>query len=143
VARGRGLARDFGVSLIEREEGPVSCEIGGALWISPVLITAVPRRWVGPMLRAGVGPSPGAGMRCPVCAGELGSWGAYRRRVRVSRARFRLRVGRAHCRACERTHALLPGFLLAHRLDVVDSVGCALEMAADGRGTARSRSRWG
>ena len=86
------------------------------------------------MLRAGLGPCLSAGMRCPACAGELGCWGSYPRRVRVGRARFRLRVRRACCRACERTHALLPGFLLARRLDAVDAVGCALEMAADGRG---------
>jgi len=86
------------------------------------------------MLRAGVGPSLATGMRCTVCAGELGSWGGYRRRVRVGRARFRLLVKRARCKVCERTHALLPGFLLARRLDVVDAVGCALGMAADGRG---------
>jgi transposase-like protein len=100
----------------------------------PVLIVAVPRRWVGPMLRAGIGPGLGAGMRCPACAGALGSWGSYRRRVRVSRAMFRLLVRRARCKGCERTHALLPGFLLARRLDWVDAVGCALEMAAEGRG---------
>jgi transposase-like protein len=100
-----------------------------------VLIVAVPRRWVGPMLRAGVGPWLDRGMRCPVCAGGLGSWGGgYWRRVRVSRSIFMLRVRRSRCKACERTHALLPGFLLARRLDVVDVVGCALEMAAEGRG---------
>jgi transposase-like protein len=86
------------------------------------------------MLRAGVGPSLVAGMRCPRCAGELGSWGGYRRRVRVGRGRFGLLVRRARCKVCERTHALLPGFLLGRRLDVVDAVGCALGMAADGRG---------
>jgi transposase-like protein len=87
------------------------------------------------MLRAGVGPALSAGMRCSVCSGELGSWGGgYWRRVRVSHSIFRLRVRRAHCKACERTHALLPGFLLARRLDVVDAVGCALQMAADDRG---------
>lgn len=73
-------------------------------------------------------------MRCPACSGELGSWGSYGRRVRVGRARFRLLVRRSRCRACECTHALLPGFLLGRRLDVVDAVGCALGMAADGRG---------
>ncbi|MGH2929428.1 MAG: helix-turn-helix domain-containing protein [Solirubrobacteraceae bacterium] len=86
------------------------------------------------MLRAGNGPSLSAGMRCPACSGELGSWGGYRRRVRVGRARFRLLVRRACCRSCARTHALLPGFLLARRLDVVDAIGCALGMAAEGRG---------
>jgi transposase-like protein len=116
------------------KRAPVCCEIEGALWLAPVLIVPVSRRWVGPMLRVGVGPSLERGMRCPVCAGELGSWGGYRRRVRVGRARFRLLVRRARCRACERTHALLPGFLLARRLDVVDVIGCALEMAAGGRG---------
>jgi len=98
------------------------------------LIVAVPRRWVGPMLRAGIGPSLSAGMRCSACGGGLGSWGGYRRRVRVGRARFRLLVRRAYCRRCERTHALLPGFLLARRLDAVDAVGCALGMAREGRG---------
>lgn len=38
----------------------------------PVLIVSVPRRWVGPMLRAGVGPSLSAGMRCLECGA---SWG--------------------------------------------------------------------
>jgi transposase-like protein len=94
----------------------------------------VGRRWVGPMLRAGVGPALSAGMRCPACCGGLGAWGGYRRRVRVSRAIFRLLVRRARCKACERTHALLPGFLVARRLDWVDAVGCAVEMAAGGRG---------
>ena len=86
------------------------------------------------MLRAGNGPGLSAGMRCPACSGELGSWGGYARRVRVGGAMFGLLVRRACCRACERTHALLPGFLLARRLDAVDAVGCALEMAAEGRG---------
>jgi transposase-like protein len=86
------------------------------------------------MLRAGIGPALSAGMRCPACAGGLGSWGSYPRRVRVGRARFRLRVRRARCQGCERTHALLPGFLLARRLDAVDAVGCALGMAVEGRG---------
>jgi hypothetical protein len=47
---------------------------------------------------------------------------------------FRLLVRRARCKGCGRTHALLPGFLLARRLDWVDAVGCALGMAAGGRG---------
>ncbi len=119
------------------KRAPVFGEIGGALWLAPVLIVAVSRRLVGPMLRAGVGPSLSAGMRCPACAGGLGSWGSYARRVRVSQARFGLLVRRARCKACGRTHALLPGFLLAYRLDVVDAVGCALGMAAGGRGYRR------
>jgi transposase-like protein len=86
------------------------------------------------MLRVGVGPALDRGMRCPVCGGALGSWGSYRRRVRVSRAVFGLLVRRVRCKACERTHALLPGFLLARRLDWVDAVGCALGMAAEGVG---------
>lgn len=86
------------------------------------------------MLRAGNGPSLTAGMRCPTCAGELGSWGSYPRRVRVGRAQFRLLVARACCRVCAGTHGLLPGFLLARRLDAVDAVGCALEMAVAGGG---------
>jgi transposase-like protein len=134
MARDRSGRRDFGV-VLERSRGPPSfARSEGPSWLAPVLIVAVPRRWVGPMLRVGVGPALSAGMRCPVCAGGLGPWGGYRRRVRVSRVVFRLLVRRARCEACERTHALLPGFLLARRLDVVDVVGCALEMAASGWG---------
>jgi transposase-like protein len=133
MARGRSGGRDFALFL-NVKRAPVCCEIGGALWLAPVLIVAVPRRWVGPMLRAGVGPALSAGMRCPACGGSLGSWGGYWRRVRVSRSVFRLRVRRARCKACECTHALLPGFLLARRLAWVDAVGCALGMAAEGRG---------
>lgn len=99
------------------------------------------------MLRAGIGPSLSAGMCCSVCAGELGSWGGYRRRVRVGRAMFWLLVRRARCGSCGRTHALLPGFLLARRLDAVDAIGCALRMAVEGRGyrpiaAALGRSAW-
>lgn len=119
---------------LNEEEDPGLCEIGGALWLTPMLIVVVPRRWVGPMLRAGNGPLLTAGMRCPACSGELGSWGSYRRRVRVGRAMFWLLIGRACCRACAGTHALLPGFLLARRLDAVDAIGCALGMAVEGRG---------
>ena len=64
----------------------------------------------------------------------LGSWGGYRRGVRVSGRSSGLLVRRVRCKACERTHALLPGFLLARRLDMVDVIGCALQMAVDGRG---------
>jgi hypothetical protein len=73
------------------KRAPVCCEIEGALWLAPVLIVPVARRWVGPMLRVGVGPSLERGMRCPACGGALGSSGSYRRRVRVSRVIFALR----------------------------------------------------
>lgn len=142
VLMGRGVARGWWASetslVLNVERGPPSlARSEGPSWQTPVLIVSVPRRWVGPMLRAGLGPSLRAGIRCPACAGELGSWGCYPRRVRVGRARFRLRVRRARCRACERTHALLPGFLLGRRLDAVDAIGCALGMAADGHGYRR------
>ena len=46
----------------------------------------------------------------------------------------RLRVHRCRCRRCERTHALLPSFLLAYRRDVVATVGQALVGGARGLG---------
>ena len=113
-----GPARLRGSLNVKR--APVFGEIGGALWLMPVLIVAVPRRWVGPMLRAGVGPSlvrgmvPGVRWRAgPV---EVLSAAGARESGEVQAAG---QAG-ARCKACEHTHALLPGFLFARRLDVVD-----------------------
>lgn len=86
------------------------------------------------MLKVGLGPCLHAGLACPVCASELGGWGGYLRFVRAGSQMFRLRVARGCCCGCGATHALLPGFLLARRRDVVDGIGYALVQAAAGRG---------
>ena len=55
MARGRWASETSRV--LEREEGPRLWRDRRGPLATPVLIVAVPRRWVGPMLRAGVGPS--------------------------------------------------------------------------------------
>lgn len=44
---------------------------------------------------------------------------------------------RARCPVCEATHALLPGFVLAARLDVVDTIGTVLGEVVGGPGGVR------
>lgn len=45
-----------------------------------------------------------------------------------------LRIARAICGSCRRTHALLPSFLYARRIDLAELILRALELAAEGRG---------
>jgi hypothetical protein len=87
------------------------------------------------MLAAGVGPGLPAGARCPACDGELaGRWWGYGRTVRLGGRVARLQIGRARCRRCRRTHALIPAFVVPRRLDGAASLLCALRAAAAGAG---------
>lgn len=86
------------------------------------------------MLVAGVGPELSGAERCPGCGGRLGRWGSYRRPVRWGAGRGVLRVRRGVCRRCASTHALLPAFLVARRIDLASAIGMALAMAGGGRG---------
>lgn len=86
------------------------------------------------MLAAGVGPSLPADARCPTCSGEVGRWPGYRRLVRHRGRTTSLLLHRCRCRACRRTHALLPSFLLAYRRDSLTTIGRALLTAARGGG---------
>ena len=86
------------------------------------------------MLGSGFGPGLDPAMACPVCEGPLAAWGGYRRQVRLSGVVVAFRLARVVCRWCGVTHVLLPGFLLARRLDVASSVVSALRGAAGGRG---------
>lgn len=74
----------------------------------------------------------GGGLRCPACEGELGPWG--RARERVIRGVGRLRPRRAKCRACGKTHVLLPELCLLRRRDAVAVIGAALAARAAGAG---------
>jgi hypothetical protein len=73
---------------------------------------------------------------CPLCRGVLGPWGHARERVvRCSGGRrLRLRPRRAKCRACARTHVLLPDVCLLRRRDGVAVIGEALVAKAAGDG---------
>jgi Domain of unknown function (DUF6431) len=70
---------------------------------------------------------------CPGCRQPMRFWGWYERDVRVSaEVIHRLVVRRARC--CERSHALLPGFLTWGRLDAVEVIGSAVETMCAGAG---------
>src|SRR6266498_3618984 len=71
-------------------------------------------------------------LRCPACEGELGPWGHARKRV--IRGIGWLRPRRAKCRACARTHVLLPELCLLRRRDAVAVIGAALAARAAGAG---------
>ncbi len=70
---------------------------------------------------------------CPDCRRPLTFRSGYRRYVREGRTR-RIWIHRAACGPCATSHALLPAFLLVHRLDTVDIIGSALTKAASGLG---------
>lgn len=99
-----------------------------------MLVVAVHSERIAALLAAGVGPPLPGDARCPSCEGPLSPWTSYTRLVRHRGATTRLRVRRCCCRRCDRTHALLPSFLLAYRRDVVATVGQALVGGARGAG---------
>lgn len=61
--------------------------------------------------------------RCPHpdcrAAGCLIRWGSYERGAVTMQAYYRLRIQRVRCKACGRTHSLLPDFLHPHRHFVI------------------------
>jgi hypothetical protein len=70
---------------------------------------------------------------CPSCAGPLVSWSGYRRWVRSEGCSRRIFVPRVRCGPCQVTHALLPAFVLAWRLDAAEVIGAVLGQVAGGR----------
>lgn len=76
----------------------------------------------------------------PACGGQLRPWS--KARVRRVRGRdgtsVRLRPDRAKCRACRRSHVLLPAQYLPRRAYDVHVVGAALLAAAEGAGYRRA-----
>jgi transposase-like protein len=69
-------------------------------------------------------------LECPRCAMPMCFWSGYRRWVREPGRCWRIFVPRVRCGRCCESHAVLPAFVLAGRLDVVDSVGQVLEVVA-------------
>lgn len=75
---------------------------------------------------------------CAACGAAMTFWSGYWRHVRAVGGRCsKIFVPRARCAGCAVTHALLPGFVLAHRVDEVATVGTVLELVIDGPGGVR------
>ncbi len=93
------------------------------VWPCPLAVDAY--------VRAGRGvefPRP----ECPGCAGPMMFWSGYRRWVREAGCCWRIFVPRVRCGPCRASHALLPAFALAWRLDVAEVVGGVLAGVAAG-----------
>ena len=75
-------------------------------------------------------PRPG----CPWCQVSMTLWAGYWRHVReTGRSRCRkIFVPRLRCGPCRVSHALLPAFVLAWRLDVAETVGAVIGQVAGG-----------
>jgi hypothetical protein len=71
---------------------------------------------------------------CPACARPMTFWSGYRRHVREAGLCRKIFVPRLRCRRCGVTHALLPAFALAWRLDVAEAVGTVISRVAGGGG---------
>lgn len=70
--------------------------------------------------------------KCPTCSAEMSFWSGYERYVRSQGVCRRVWVRRAQCKPCGHTHALLPAFVVAGRLDDAETIGAALEKLAEG-----------
>jgi len=85
-------------------------------------------------------PRPG----CPSCAGPLVFWSGYWRHVRAAGRCRKIFVPRVRCGPCRVSHALLPAFLLAWRLDVAEAVGAVIgQVAGGGCGVRPAAARLG
>jgi hypothetical protein len=69
---------------------------------------------------------------CLSCGGPVVFWSGYWRYVRVAGRCQKIFVPRVRCGRCGVTHALLPAFALAGRLDVAEAVGEVVEEVAGG-----------
>jgi transposase-like protein len=79
---------------------------------------------------------------CPSCAGSLVLWSGYWRHVREAGRCRKIFVPRLRCRACRVSHALLPAFVLAWRLDVAETVGAVIaEVVGGGCGVRPAAAR--
>ncbi|MGH2843255.1 MAG: DUF6431 domain-containing protein [Solirubrobacteraceae bacterium] len=78
-------------------------------------------------------------LSCPLCSGVLAPWGFARERsIRLGGdATVSLRPRRSKCRACARTHVLLPDLCLLRRQYDAAVIGAAIEARARGVGYRR------
>ena len=74
---------------------------------------------------------------CPACSSRVVFWSGYWRHVRWQGQERKIFIRRARCPACGVTHALLPAFVLARRLDAADPVGAVIGQVIAGACGAR------
>jgi Domain of unknown function (DUF6431) len=69
---------------------------------------------------------------CPSCQVPVVFWSGYWRHVRRQERERKIFIPRVRCRACGVSHALLPAFVLARRLDAAEPVGAVIGQVAGG-----------
>jgi hypothetical protein len=69
---------------------------------------------------------------CPSCLVPVVFWSGYWRYVRQREQERKIFIPRVRCRVCGVTHALLPAFTLARRLDAADMAGAVIGQVAGG-----------
>ena len=69
---------------------------------------------------------------CPSCSSPVVFWSGYWRYVRRRGRCRKVFIRRVRCRACGVTHALLPAFTLAWRLDAAEDAGAVIGQVASG-----------
>src|SRR6516225_4181482 len=93
------------------------------VWPCPLTVDAYAS-----MGRAVKAPRP----ECPSCLVPVVFWSGYWRHVRRQERERKIFIPRVRCRACGVSHALLPAFVLARRLDAAEPVGAVLGQVAGG-----------
>jgi hypothetical protein len=93
------------------------------VWPCPLTVDAYAS-----MGRAVVVPRPD----CPSCLAPVVFWSGYWRHVRWREQERKVFIPRVRCGACGVTHALLPAFMLARRLDAADVAGAVIGQVAGG-----------
>ena len=93
------------------------------VWLCPLTVDAYAS-----MGRAVVVPRP----ECPSCLLPVVFWSGYWRHVRRQERERKIFIPRVRCRVCGVTHALLPAFVLARRLDAAEPVGAVIGQVAGG-----------
>ncbi len=64
---------------------------------------------------------------CPACKGVLAVQGGYHRQLRHRDRIEQLWIWRGHCKRCDRSHALLPDFVVPNHRDTTDVIFAALD----------------
>ena len=81
---------------------------------------------------------------CPSCSGPVVSWSGYWRHIRWQERERKIFIPRVRCRVCRVTHALLPAFVLARRLDAAECAGAVIgQVATGGCGVRPAAARMG